>query len=130
MWKNYDWLNAGGAEIVLEVVRRLGWSVEVESAEKWDLQSDIVAVGDRNENTVWVNGESSPWLQAVATVAIARSRFKLSVPYGDIEYSMPFFHAGELLDENEVHDIDRFIDMARYSSEATISLMVSADGAT
>lgn len=123
MWKNQEWLNAGGAEIVLEVARRMGWTVEVRDAAAWEFLPEIVSVGHRENHVISINGEIAPWLQAVAVAATVDSHFKNELQYGQKEYVLPFFHNGEPLDEFVVQEINQFIDRVRFSSEATIALV-------
>lgn len=123
MWKNQEWLDSGGAEIVLEVVRRMGWTVEVRDAETWEFLPDIVSFGNRDDCLISVNGAMPLWLQAVAVVATSHSIFKKLPGSSYMDGNLPFFHYGELLDKLTVHQIDRFIDGVRFTHEATLAVM-------
>lgn len=118
--KNKGWLESGGADIVMEVIRRTGWTVDVGDTEEWDFLPNIVAIGNRNPNIadIWINGEKPPWLQAVAAVSIAETYFKRFSE----EECRPIFYDDEKLDELEVYGINEFIDRIRYASEIAISL--------
>lgn len=91
MWKNQEWLDSGGAEIVLEVVRCTGWTVEVCDAETWEFLPDIVSFGNRDDCLVSVNGVMPPWLQAVAVVATSHSTFKKLPGSSYRDGILPFF---------------------------------------
>lgn len=118
--KNKDWLESGGADIVMEVIRRTGWIVNVADTGEWAFLPNIVALGFRDPNiaNIYINGEMPPWLQAVAAVSIAETHFKQFSK----EDSRPFFYDDEKLDELVIYDINEFIDRIRYASEIAISL--------
>lgn len=88
-WTNKEWLDSSGAEIVLEVVRRIGWTVEVYDAEKWNFLDNIVSAGDRDAYRIEINGAMPPWQQAVAAVATADSHFRRFDSYEACKF--PFF---------------------------------------
>lgn len=119
VWKNQDWLNAGGAEIVLEVVRRMGWTVEV--ASEWDLHPDIISIGNSEKCAINVDGTKKPYLQAVAVVATAVNEFFRRFDLDSTEWKFPIFYVGEKLYSSDAGEIERFIETVRYSSEATIA---------
>lgn len=121
-WTYKEWLDSGGAEIVLEVVRHIGWTVDVIDAEEWQFLPEIVSIGYRKEYEIWINGAMAPWQQAVAAVAVADSHFKrIGCSYK--ECLRPVFHDGEMPDEFVVAQINEFIDRVRSGSEATVAQM-------
>ena len=123
-WTNKEWLDSGGAEIVLEVVRRIGWTVEVYDAEEWNFLDNIVSVGDRDNYRIEINGAMPPWQQAVAAVATADSHFRRFESYSACKF--PFFYDGDMPGELEVGEINEFIDRVKFSSEIAIALMSEA----
>lgn len=127
VWKNQDWLDAGGAEIVLEVVSRMGWTVTVMGAEKWVFQPDIISAGDSENHTIEVDGTKKPYLQAVAVVATAVNEFFRQFDLDSTEWKFPMFHVGEKLYSSDAGEIERFIETVRYSSEATSAVIRAAE---
>lgn len=63
------WLNAGGSEIVFDVIRQTGWRVTV--TPMWELDPDLVAISSLskgNEGTD-VNGSKDGYQQTVAVLS-------------------------------------------------------------
>lgn len=58
------WLNNGGAEIVLETLRRRGWDIEILMGDDWPYVDEVVVVADRETATMGISGYKSPWQQA------------------------------------------------------------------
>ena len=120
------WLLNGGAEIVLEVIRRTGWKVDVIPADDWEFLPEIVIVADRIHNTIEINGAKSPYMQAIFSVAVVRDVYVVpNKPYRDHDeawcrrrYPMLFES-----DRFTVSICTHFCDSIRLSSEATLSLI-------
>ena len=64
------WLNAGGSEIVFDVIRRMGWSVTV-ADDDWELSPEWVAISSRGEgdSRTDVNGNRSGYEQTAAVLS-------------------------------------------------------------
>ena len=123
------WLINGGAEIVLEVIRRKGWKVEVLPEDNWDFLPEIVVVADRVRNTMEINGAKGPYIQAMFAAAVVRDACVVpDKPYRDREevwrrryYPMLFEH--DKFCEGSISLCTHFCDSIRLSSEATLSLI-------
>lgn len=65
-----SWLNAGGSEIVFDVIRRMGWRVTV-VADDWELSPEWVAISSRSEGSerTDVNGNRSGYEQTAAVLS-------------------------------------------------------------
>ena len=63
------WLNAGGSEIVFDVIRRKGWQVTVST--QWELNPDWVAISSREKGheRTDVNGNRSGCEQTAAVLS-------------------------------------------------------------
>ena len=116
------WLLNGGAEIVLEVIRRMGWTVEVVPSEQWLFIPEIVVSADRKCESIEINGGKSPYQQAVFAVAAverhdpARTQCRKNWYYPLFSEKDEFFASALWLCYN-------FIDKIRLGSEATVSLI-------
>lgn len=123
------WLLNGGAEIVLEVIRRKGWTVEVVPEDNWDFLSEIVVVADRVCNTMEINGGKSPYQQAMFAAAVVRNVYVVpDKPYRDSDEAWRRRYYPMLFERDRftVSICTYFCDSIRLSSEATISLIRKA----
>lgn len=112
------WLNAGGSEIVFDVIRRKGWEVNVST--RWELDPDFVAISSRkkgHEHTD-VNGNRSGYEQTAAV---------LSAFFGVTSYGFhgcgkyPIFKAGDQkrMSEWSLLDICGFCEIIMFVREST-----------
>jgi len=107
------WLDAGGAEIIFDAVRRQGWTVEVVT-EDWEFLPEIVSTVDLKGQKVWIDGTKSPYDQVCAVLAAFDK-----VPV----YGWPMYRIGDdtRMFKPTFWDINQFCITARCASEATIA---------
>lgn len=74
--------------ILFDVIRARGWAIEVE--EDWDIDPTLVAIANRRNKSICVNGSKAPSLQAIAVTAIVRCGCGIFYPFE--EYHYPTFH--------------------------------------
>ena len=116
------WLNNGGAEIVLETLRRRGWDIEILMGDDWPYVDDVVVVANRETGTMEINGYKSPCQQAFFAILVERRETptESSRDYRK-EFMMPILREGDkflvIVRDLCYHDIDEI----RTSSEATIA---------
>jgi len=127
------WLLNGGAEIVLEAIRRMDWTIEVLTGK--DLVSldddDIVVCASRVSNIISINGAKSPWQQAFFAVAAVNRRDPIPDKPQDFDtrqknWKYPFFRENDKFLESSIYLCYSFIDKIRIASEATVSLIGKA----
>ncbi len=112
------WLNAGGSEIVFDVIRRMGWRVTV--ADDWELSPEWVAISSRSEGSerTDANGNRSGYEQTAAV---------LSAFLGIRSYGLngcgnyPIFKAGDQkrLSEWSLLEIFDFCETVMFTYEST-----------
>lgn len=113
------WLNAGGSEIVFDVIRRMGWRVTV-VADDWELSPEWVAISNRSKGSerTDVNGNRSGYEQTAAV---------LSAFLGIRSYGLngcgnyPIFEAGDQkrLSEWSLLEIFDFCETVMFAYEPT-----------
>lgn len=126
--KTVEWLNAGGAEVIFEMIRRIGWAVEVVDENDWVYapESGKVSIASQERRTVSVCSTFEPYMQAQAVVATVVCDFARVLRFRNHGgYRYPVFHVGEHLDPFDRLELDRFLEAARLASEATMSLAVA-----
>lgn len=123
------WLNNGGAEIVLDVLRRNGWEIETLTGDDWEFVDDGVVVGSRNHKKMYICGTKGPWAQAF----FAAMLYNGHEPARDTSrgsHELQMIREGDQFYEPCIWLCYNFIDQIRISSEVTIAHMnaVSAAG--
>lgn len=125
------WLLNGGAEIVLEVIRRKGWTVEVVPVDEWEFLPDVVVAADRVHGEISVNGAASPYHQAMFAAAVVEGIDAVpdepeSFSAGWKRWKYPLFCEHDKFLKCSTSRCTSFCDKIRLSSEATISLIGKA----
>lgn len=122
-----DWINAGGVEIIFEVVRGLGWIVDIDTEEEeaaWG--SDVIADASGISQAIFLNPAKSAFEQAASVVEIAVNHFSRPEHRG-----YPIFRDSDmtrLLEENSPL-VRMFFRTVKDSSEAAVAMMCKASRA-
>ena len=122
------WLNSGGAEIVLETIRHLGWRVEVTTGDGWPYVDGVVVVGSREGACMEICGDIPASKQAVLA-AMVDGRYNplrdepLDYNGRRKEFLFPMIRASDKFREESIYCCYSFIDQIRIASEATIACM-------
>ena len=115
-----EWLNAGGAEIIFEVVRRYGWKITLE--KEWELKDSIVSVSDRDTKQISLNGSKNAYDKVFAVLSAAEG----IASYGrHSQGRYPIFESGDDAKMWSLH-FDRILELCDYSrciSEETLAVM-------
>lgn len=124
------WLNDGGAEIVLETLRRRGWDIKIQTGDDWEYVDDVVVVGDWENACMRISGEKSPWHQAFFAVLVNRR----ACPIRDraiasrgiwTDFFIPMLRENDKFYTCSISLCYIEIDEIRTSSEATIACMAA-----
>lgn len=112
------WLNAGGAELVLDVVRRMGWPVYI--GDEWADSSDVVAISGyvRGCESISINCKKSGYKQAIAAVAACQG-MRSYLRRDDIGFYPVFRDDSESrMSPWDIRSVLNFCDIVRLSVEA------------
>lgn len=120
------WLNNGGAEIVLETLRRRGWDIEILMGDDWPYVDKVVVVADRETATMEISGYKSPWQQAFFAVLVDRRDYPIGGSGEDRrdyrkKFMFPMLNESDKFFPCSIDLCYRYIDEIRTSSEATIA---------
>ncbi len=128
------WLSNGGAEIVLETLRRRGWDIKIKVKGDWPYMDDVVVVGDRKAACMEISGEKSPWQQAFFAILVDRRYHPIrdgAAASRDwrAEFYLPIFKESDRFYTGSISLCYSAIDEIRTSSEATIARMTAISAA-
>lgn len=122
------WLNRGGAEIVLETLRRRGWDIKIQTGDDWEFVDDVVVVGNREAARMEINGKKNPQKQAFFAILV----YRRERPVRDrarafrnswTEFCFPMLKESDNFLECSISLCYYEIDEIRTSSEATAALL-------
>lgn len=86
-------------DILFDVIRARGWAIEV--GEDWEIDPTLIAIANRRNKSICVNGSKVPSLQAIAVTAIVRCGCGIFYPFE--QYHFPTFYDKSV---DDLHDSD------------------------